>query len=155
VLASAGVVYGEMTTGEPGDPLLEVAMYAGAEPFRCLVGAGRASCGHRRCPGDIAIVCDVYTPIDAHRRTLPGRDHWLRRVHAGGALIASVCSGPDPRAFRLAGRAGGSRPLAYRQLARQHYPRVRWREESVPPAPATAAHRHRRRVTSRQDPRCI
>ena len=68
----------------------------------------------------------------ARRATLPGRDRLAtprpcrRRPDRLGLLRLS-----DPRALRHAGRSGGDRPLAYRQLAREHYPRVRWREESV------------------------
>ena len=62
----------------------------------------------------------------------PAEIEWLRRVHAGGAVIASVCSGSLILAHSgLLDGLEATGHWAYRQLARQHYPRVRWREESV------------------------
>ena len=78
-------------------------------------------------------MCDVYTPIDVPAgERYPAEIDWLRRVHADGALIASVCSGSLILAHSgLLDRLEATGHWAYRQLARQHYPRVRWREESV------------------------
>ena len=136
VLASAGVVYGEMTTGEAGEPLLEVKIVAaGAEPFRCFGGVlVEPHAAIADVPAtDVAIVCDVYTPIDVPAgERYPAEIEWLRRVHADGAVIASVCSGSLILAHSgLLDGLEATGHWAYRQLARQHYPRVRWREESV------------------------
>ena len=136
VLASAGVVYGEMTTGEAGEPLLEVKIVAaGAQPFRCFGGVlVEPHAAIADVPAtDVAIVCDVYTPIDVPAgERYPAEIDWLRRVHADGALIASVCSGSLILAHSgLLDGLEATGHWAYRQLARQHYPRVRWREESV------------------------
>ena len=136
VMASAGVVYGEMTTGEAGEPLLEVKIVAaGAEPFRCFGGVlVEPHAAIADVPStDVAIVCDVYTPIDVPAgERYPAEIDWLRRVHADGAVIASVCSGSLILAHSgLLDGLEATGHWAYRQLARQHYPRVRWREESV------------------------
>src|SRR5262245_56309478 len=64
-MASAGVVYGDMTTGEPGEPLLEVRIVAvGAEPFRCFGGVlVEPHAAIADVPAtDVAIVCYVYRP---------------------------------------------------------------------------------------------
>jgi transcriptional regulator GlxA family with amidase domain len=136
VLASAGVIYGEMTTGEAGDPLLEVRIVAaGAEPFRCFGGVlVEPHAAIADVPAtDVAIVCDVYTPIDVPAGArYPAEIEWLRRVHADGAVIASVCSGSLILAHSgLLDGLEATGHWAYRQLARLHYPRVRWREDSV------------------------
>ena len=64
VMASAGVVYGEMTTGEAGEPLLEVKIVAAsAELFRCFGGVlvePHAAIADVSAT-DVAIVCDVYS----------------------------------------------------------------------------------------------
>jgi transcriptional regulator GlxA family with amidase domain len=136
VLASAGVVYGEMTTGEPGEPLLDVRIVAASDrPFRCFGGVlvePHASIAHVPAT-DVAIVCDVYTPIDKPPGCrFPAEIDWLRRVHAGGAVVASVCSGSLILAESgLLDGLAATGHWAYRQLARRHFPRVRWREESV------------------------
>ena len=136
VLASTGVVYGEMTTGEPGQPLLDVRIVAASrEPFRCFGGVlvePHASIADVQAP-DVAIVCDVYTPIDRPPGgRLPGEVAWLRRVHGGSAVVASVCSGSLILAETgLLDGVEATGHWAYRDLARQHFPRVRWREESV------------------------
>ena len=72
-------------------------------------------------------------PIDVPAgERYPAEIDWLRRVHADGALIASVCSGSLILAHSgLLDRLEATGHWACRQLARQHYPRVRWREESV------------------------
>jgi transcriptional regulator GlxA family with amidase domain len=45
-------------------------------------------------PFDVIIVCDLYTPITTAPRGRFAREaDWLRRMHAGGSLVASVCTG--------------------------------------------------------------
>ena len=77
VLASAGVVYGEMTTGEAGDPLLEVRIVAaGAEPFRCFGGVlVEPHAAIADVPAtDVAIVCEcLHSDRRACRRPLSVR----------------------------------------------------------------------------------
>src|SRR4029077_15501211 len=97
VLVSRGAVYPDMTIGEPGDALLDVRIVsAGGEPFRCfgdILVEPHASMADLDAV-DVAIVCDMYTPIDTlpHDR-YPREIAWLRRMHDGGALIGSACTG--------------------------------------------------------------
>lgn len=97
VLGSVGAVFPDMTTGEPGDALLDVRIVAAdPEPFRCFGGIlvePHESIGERR-PFDVVIVCDLYTPITTAPRGRFAREaEWIRRMHDDGALIASVCTG--------------------------------------------------------------
>jgi putative intracellular protease/amidase len=97
VLLSAGAVYPDMTVGEPGDALLDVMIVsASAEPFRCfgnvLIEPHAALSEVERV--NVAVVCDMYTPIDTPPRGQYLQEiAWLKSMHAAGALISSVCSG--------------------------------------------------------------
>ncbi len=136
VLLSVGAVYADMTTGEPEESLLDVKIVAnGDQPFRCfgnvLVEPHQAVDSIERI--DVAIVCDIYTPIDTPPRgRYPREIAWLQRMHAGGAIVASVCSGSLMLAeaglldgIECAGHWG------YRDLFRECYPSVRFRPECV------------------------
>ena len=136
VLLSVGAVFADMTTGEPGEALLDVRIVAaGNEPFRCVGGvlvephAAMSELEHV----DVAVVCDMYTPINVPPRgRYPVETAWLRRMHAGGAVITSVCTGSLmlAEAGLLDGRRAGCH-WAYRDLFRRHYPSVRLIEESI------------------------
>ena len=136
VLSSAGVIYTEMTSGDPGDPVLEVQIVAATrEPFRCY---GEVMVEPHRCIDevehtDVAIVCDMYTPITKPPHGLYQSEiEWLQRVHAGGAILASVCSGS--LILAEAGLLDGleaSGHWAYREMFRDHYAKVKLREESI------------------------
>src|SRR5258707_801510 len=71
VLFSVGAVFPDMTTGVPGDALLDVKIVAaGIEPFRCV---GNVLVEPHAALGgidgvDVAVVCDLYTPIDTPPR---------------------------------------------------------------------------------------
>jgi len=136
VLLSVGAVYADMTTGQPDECLLDVKIVAKSDkPFRCFGNVlvephGSVDDVEKT---DVAIVCDIYTPIDTPPR---GRyEHeieWLKRMHDGGAILASVCSGSLILAeaglldgIECAGHWG------YRNLFREHYPNVRFREELI------------------------
>src|SRR6476469_1595389 len=88
VLLSVGAVFPDMTTGVPGDALLDVSIVAATrEPFRCFGNiliephAALADLGEV----DVAIVCDMYSPIDtAPHGRYDEEIAWLRRVHAQG-----------------------------------------------------------------------
>ena len=96
VLLSVGAVYPDMTVGEPGEARLDVRVVAaGGEPFRCfgnvLIEPYASFDDLERT--DVAIVCDMYTPIDtAPVGRYPREIGWLQRMHANGSLIASVAS---------------------------------------------------------------
>ena len=136
VLLSVGAVYPDMTMGTPGDALLDVRIVAAEKaPFRCfgniLVEPHAAIDELDRV--DVVIVCDMYSPIDTppHGRYVSETD-WLRRMHANGALIASVCTGSLmlAEAGLLDGRQCASH-WAYSDLFRRDYPQVDMREGSI------------------------
>ena len=93
VLGSVGAVFSDMTTGQPGDELLELSIVAAqAAPFRCfgnVLVEPHASIEDGE-PYDVIIVCDLYTPImtapgDRFARSTPrisGRTMWQRPVVA-------------------------------------------------------------------------
>ena len=129
VLGSVGAVFPDMTTGQPGDELLDLSIVAAqAAPFRCfgnVLVEPHASIEDGE-PYDVIIVCDLYTPI----MTAPGdrfarEAEWIRERHAAGSLIASVCTGS-----LLLAEAGllDGRPCAghwaYADLFGSEYPQV-------------------------------
>lgn len=136
VLSTVGMIYPEMTAGESGKELLEVQIVAAtAEPFRCygnVVVEPHAAIAELDEP-DAAIVCDMYHPIDiSPRGRYPTEIAWLQRVHARGALVASVCSGS--LILAEAGLLDGLEAAghwAYRDMFRDYYPRVKLRPELI------------------------
>jgi transcriptional regulator GlxA family with amidase domain len=136
VLASVGTAYPDMTTGKAGEPLLDVRIVAAqGSPFRCFGNvlvephAGIGDLGQV----DAVVVCDMYTPVDVAPRGKYGPEiDWLRRMHARGALVASVCSGSLvlAEAGLLEGRHCAGH-WAYRELFRRQYPGVRYSLESI------------------------
>ena len=136
VLVSVGAMYPDMLTGKAGDALLDVSIVAASrEPFRCFGNvlvephAGVDDVGRI----DVVVVADMYAPIDA-----PPRGHWtvetawLRRVHADGALVASVCTGSLllAEAGLLDGRTCASH-WAYRDLFAEAYPAIRLLPDAI------------------------
>ena len=78
---------------------------------------------------DVAIVCDMYTPIDTPPHGRYGREiDWLKQVYAKGAILGSVCSGTLllAEAGLLDGQEASGH-WAYRELCRDHYPKVKLR----------------------------
>ncbi len=136
VLLSVGAVFSDLTTGQPEECLFNIKIVADSEkPFRCFGNvlvephAGIDGVGN----ADVAIVCDIYSPIDKppHGRYRREVD-WLKRMYADGAILASVCSGSLILAesglldgIECAGHWG------YRHLFREHYPKVRFREDAI------------------------
>ena len=131
-----GAVYSDMTTGQPDECLLDVKIVArDGRPFRCfgnvLVEPHGSVDGIEKI--DVAIVCDMYTPTDTPLRGRYQREiAWLKRMHAGGSILASACSGSLLLAeaglldgIECAGHWG------YRDLFREHYPKVKFREDSI------------------------
>ena len=136
VLYSVGSVYPDMTMGEPGPDALDVRIVAAeGEPFRCfgnIMVEPHAAIGAIDAV-EVVIVCDMYTPInEPPRDRYPREMAWLRKMHANGAIIASVCSGALvlAEAGLLNGREAAAH-WAYRDLFRRCYPAVTMREDSV------------------------
>lgn len=136
VLYSVGMVYPDMTMGAPGAQALDVRIVArDSTPFRCL---GQVLVEpHAGLPAieraDVIIVCDLYTPIhQPPRGRYAPEAAWLRRMHAGGALVCSICSGSLmlAEAGLLDGLETASH-WAYGELFRRCYPTVRMRPDAV------------------------
>lgn len=131
VLLSVGPMWPDMTAAEPSDALIDVSIVAAtAEPFRCFGSiliephAAVADVGEL----DAVIVCDMYTPIDTPPRgRFTVEIEWLRRVHARGTLVATVCTGSllVAEAGLLDGRSCAGH-WAYRDLFAAAYPRIRF-----------------------------
>jgi transcriptional regulator GlxA family with amidase domain len=130
ILLSVGPTWPDMTAAEPGDALLDVLIVAATdEPFRCfgdilvephatLTDAGEV---------DAIVVCDMYTPIDTPPRGFGVEVEWIRRMHAAGALVTTVCTGSLLLAESglLDGRSCAGH-WAYADLFERMYPRVRF-----------------------------
>lgn len=136
VLLSVGALYPDLTTGKAEDSLLDVTIVgASRAPFRCfgnvLVEPGASIDEIERV--DVAIVSDVYVSNGVPPRGRYGREiDWLNRMHAGGAIVASVCSAS--LVLAETGMLDGLRCAshwAYRDLFREHYPQIRFREGSI------------------------
>ena len=136
VLLSVGAVYPDMTTGEAGDALLDVAIVASTtEPFRCFgnILVEPHATLDEAADADVAIVCDMYTPIHiAPQGKYEAEIEWLRRINARGATIASVCTGSVLLAESglLDGRTCAGH-WAYVDLFRSTYPLVDFRVNNV------------------------
>ena len=136
VLYSVGAVYPDMTIGKPGPEALDVSIVAvDAGPFHCvgnIMVEPHASID-KIDQVDAVIVCDMYTPINVPPRGKYLKEMaWLRKMHAAGTLICSVCSGSLvlAEAGLLDGR-GAAAHWAYSDLFRRCYPTVKMHEESV------------------------
>ena len=136
VLGSVGAVYPDMTTGEPGDALIDLRIVAAErEPFRCfgnILVEPHASIEDGET-FDVVIVCDLYTPITSAPRGRFVREvEWLRQMHAGGSLIASVCTGSLllAEAGLVDGRTCAGH-WAYADLFRAEYPAVDFDESAI------------------------
>ena len=136
VLTSAGAIVPEILQGAPGHQLFDVRIVAAASaPFRCygnvLIEPAQAIADIDRA--DVAIVCDMYQPINQpphgrYRREI----EWLRRMYEGGAILASVCTGSLMLAE--AGLLDGLEATchwAYRDMFRDHYPSVNLKDNSI------------------------
>jgi transcriptional regulator GlxA family with amidase domain len=136
VLLSVGAVYSDLTTGKPEDCLLDVKIVAATDkPFRCFgnVLIEPSATLADLAETDVAVVCDIYTPIDAPPRDRYEREiAWLRRLYAQGSIVAAVCSGTliAAEAGLLDGQECAGH-WGYRDMFREHYPKVRFREESI------------------------
>jgi transcriptional regulator GlxA family with amidase domain len=136
VLLSVGAVYPDMTAGTPGDALLDVRVVAATgAPFRCfgnILVEPHAAISELDWV-DVAIVCDMYMPIDCAPHGRYGTEiAWLQRMQRNGALVASVCSGSLilAEAGLLDGRECAAH-WAYRDLFRRQYPKVKLAAGSI------------------------
>jgi putative intracellular protease/amidase len=136
VLSTAGAVYSELTSGNPGKKILDVRIVSATiNPFRCFGGVmvEPHDTIEQLDKTDVAIVCDMYTPIDTPPRGRYEREiDWLKRVYAKGAILGSVCSGS--LVLAEAGLLDGqetSGHWAYRELFRNQYPKVKYRMDSI------------------------
>ncbi len=136
VLSTVGAIYPEMTTGEPGQQLLDVKVVAAtSDPFRCYgnVMVEPDFAVDQADETDVAIVCDVYQPIDRPPHGRYSREiDWIKRMYAKGAIVASVCSGS--LILAEAGLLDGHEAAghwAYREMFRDHYPKVKMRENAI------------------------
>lgn len=129
VLGNVGPDYETMLGGDPGEAQLDLKIVArSSEPFVCLSGIPmhpQASLDDIE-RADAVIVCDMYTPLD--ESPLGKYDpelQWLKRMHARGALLCSVCSGATLLAE--SGLLNGyevSSHWAYRDMFREYFPQV-------------------------------
>jgi len=136
VLLSVGPMWPDMLAAGTAENLLDVSIVAASkEPFRCfgsiLVEPHAALAEVHDV--DAAIVCDMYTPIDtAPRGRYRAEVDWLRRMHARGALVATVCTGSLLLAESglLDGRSCAGH-WAYADLFRSTYPQIRFEPRSI------------------------
>jgi len=136
VLLSVGAVYPDMTGGKPEDSLLDVGIVARTDkPFRCFGNVliePRATLDEIR-EVDVAVVCDIYTPVDMPPRNRYEQEiDWLKRMYANGSIVAAVCSGSlIPAEAGLLDGMDCAGHWGYRDMFREHYPKIRFREESI------------------------
>lgn len=136
ILLSVGPMWPDMTAAEPGDSLLDVVIVAAsADPFRCF---GEILIEPHAAFDDVptvdaVVVCDMYTPIDTPPRGRFGAESsWIRSVHDGGALIASVCTGSLLLAESgLLDERSCAGHWAYADLFRAAYPRIRFLPDAI------------------------
>jgi transcriptional regulator GlxA family with amidase domain len=136
VLLSVGAVYSDLTTGTPDDCLLDVRIVASTDkPFRCFGNVlVEPNAGIDEVDTiDAIVVCDIYTPIDTPPRGRYVHEiEWLKRMLSRGAILASVCTGSlIPAEAGLLDGLECAGHWGYRDLFREHYPKVRFREESI------------------------
>lgn len=136
VLSTAGEVYSEMVSGTPGTKAFDVRIVSAARvPFRCFGGimVEPHESLDQADKTDVAIVCDMYIPIDTPPRGRYGPEiAWIKQVYANGAILGSVCSGS--LVLAEAGLLDGQETAghwAYAELFRRHYPKARFCLDSI------------------------
>jgi transcriptional regulator GlxA family with amidase domain len=131
ILSTVGPMWPDMTAAESGEPLLDVLIVAiTGEPFRCFGNVPVEPHAALDEAGDVdaIVVCDMYTPIDSPPRgRFLAEGAWVRRAHARGALVATVCTGSLLLAESglLDGRSCAGH-WAYADLFQVAYPRIRF-----------------------------
>lgn len=136
VLSSTGAAYPELTSGVQREQMLDVTIVAASSnPFRCFGGVMVEP--HAAIDAvdkaDVVIVCDIYARIDTPPRgKYLAEIEWINRMHAGGAILGSVCSGS--LILAEAGLLDGLETAGhwvYREMFRDHYPSVRFRIDRI------------------------
>ncbi len=136
VLLSVGAVYSDMVTGTPGSEVLDIRIVSSdGKPFHCLGNIPVEP--HEAIDGlvlpDAIVVCDMYTSIyDVPKGRYPREVNWLKQMHRDSALITSVCSGS--LLLAEAGLLNGHEATAhwaYRDMFQRHFPKIKFRNESV------------------------
>lgn len=97
VFISAGVTWAAITGGDESTPYFDVKIVSTqAEPFTCATGtpiAPNATLDETEHT-DVVLVADLAYPYDQDPRgRWPAVVDWIRKQHADGALICSVCTG--------------------------------------------------------------
>lgn len=122
-----GLLHGDPTAASPFRPLVvseDGQPFDGANGVRITPHASFASCPSPQ----VVVVTDVQVaPEDAGSPAFDGAVRWLLACHAGGALLASACSGAVvlARTGLLDGQEGTSH-WAYCDYLRRSHPRTRW-----------------------------
>jgi transcriptional regulator GlxA family with amidase domain len=132
VLGCVGTVWPELTAGVSGEPGMDVRIVAATnEPFSCWGGvpvAPQASLDEVTAT-DLVCVPEMSIPNEeSPLGRYPREVAWLKRMHAGGATLASACSG----SFLLAdtGLLDGQEATthwAYEERFNHFYPKVKLR----------------------------
>jgi transcriptional regulator GlxA family with amidase domain len=136
VLATAGIVFDELISGEAGMPILDVRIVAAsAKPFRCVLDVlVEPSCAiDDVAQTDAVVVCDMYVPVTrSPKDRYPAEARWIRRMYETGAIVSSVCTGSLVLADSglLDGMEAASH-WAYRDMFRKYYPQVTLRDQDV------------------------
>lgn len=136
VLYSVGAIFSDMTEGAPGPESMDVRIVsADGLPFRCagkiLVESHGGISDIKRA--DAIVVCDMHSPIhQAPVGEYTDIAAWLRKMHADGALVASVCAGALvlAEAGLLEGREAAVH-WAYGEMFAKHYPKVKVQKNCV------------------------
>ena len=131
VLGSVGMIWPDMTAAQPGEASLDVFIVAStAGSFRCSGGIlVEARLGIDDVEAvDVVIVGDIYTPSDVPLGPrFAAEIEWLRRMHACGAVLASVCTGSLLLAATgLLDARSCAGHWSYVDRFRADYPRVRF-----------------------------
>ncbi len=133
---SAGRDWNAIVTGEPGPGVLQpVIVSAASQPISVINGISVRPEARLDEIGQPDVVCvpevavDPYAPCaDSFEREI----EWLKRCHAGGAILASACSGA--LLFAEAGLLDGHEATthwAFCDAISKRYPRIRMRPQSA------------------------
>lgn len=133
---TAGAAYRYLVAGTPGDQLADVRIVAATrEPFTCRGGTPVTPSASLAEADDADIVCvpNASFPFDqSPHGCFPEEVEWLRKCHAQGTTIATVCSGVVLLAEAgLLDNCVATTHWAYQDFFRQYYPKVEIRPERI------------------------